>query len=849
MIYAALQANIAPGDQVLVWGVLSLLAFPLTFFLRSAAFAWGRKILSALAALLLAAALLLGALPILVEANSTISRVAMRGAVLDGPVLEAAGNLAFQAPAATPMAPDEVEAMEGEDRKSGETGQESPRLRQYFPETMLWVPEAETDGDGRLHLAFPVADSITTWRVTALASSQDGRLGTATAPLRVFQDFFIDLDLPGALTVGDEVAIPVGVFNYLPDPQQVRLEVEPGDWFDLMDEPVKEIRIEAEEVGVVHFRLRASAFGNHPFTVTARGDHMSDAIRKEVRVFPDGKEIHFTQSDRLTPDTLVREVVDIPPAAIPGTQSLTVKIYPGVLSQVVEGLDEILRMPFGCFEQTSSTTYPNVLVLDYLKTTGQTSPEVQLKAEEYINLGYQRLTTFEVGGSGGFSLFGDPPPDRMLTAYGLQEFGDMARVHAVDPGLVRRAAEWLFQQQRQDGAWENDRGLVHENTWTSLGDDRLPVTAYISWSLVEAGYEGDPRTQKGLAYVREGQGQADDPYVLALIANALAAADLAAESRITPTTDAALERLASMADVSGNQATWPSEVATFMGSKGSTGSIETTALAALAFLRADRHTDLANAALTALVQSKDSFGTWYSTQATVLSLKALIESVRTGAEEVNAEVTVQVNGGESHTVQVTPETFDVVQLLTFEDALLGQENVVEITTQGDGNLMYQIAGSYYLPWEEAAARADGPPQGEAVTIDVAYDRGALAVNDTVWVDVTVSLNEPGARAESGLIDLGLPPGFDVVTQDLVGLVSKYDGGVPDMPMPTIERFETTGRQILIYTQNLSAETPLQFRYRLRARYPLVVQTPGSSAYDYYNPDVVGESAPQTLVVR
>jgi uncharacterized protein YfaS (alpha-2-macroglobulin family) len=73
-----------------------------------------------------------------------------------------------------------------------------------------------------------------------------------------------------------------------------------------------------------------------------------------------------------------------------------VKIYPGVLSQVVEGLDSMLRMPYGCFEQTSSTTYPNVLVLDYLKTTNQAAPEVQMKAEEYINLGYQRLTTFEV---------------------------------------------------------------------------------------------------------------------------------------------------------------------------------------------------------------------------------------------------------------------------------------------------------------------------------------------------------------------------------------------------------------------------------------------------------------------
>ena len=119
-----------------------------------------------------------------------------------------------------------------------------------------------------------------------------------------------------------------------------------------------------------------------------------------------------------------------------------------------------------------------MLVLDYLKTTNQAAPEVQFTAEEYINLGYQRLTTFEVAGSGGFSLFGNPPPDRMLTAYGLQEFADMSRVHNVDPALISRAAEWVFSQQAADGAWENDAGLVHESTWANLGDDRLPSEKY-----------------------------------------------------------------------------------------------------------------------------------------------------------------------------------------------------------------------------------------------------------------------------------------------------------------------------------------------------------------------------------
>jgi hypothetical protein len=494
-----------------------------------------------------------------------------------------------------------------------------------------------------------------------------------------------------------------------------------------------------------------------------------------------------------------------------------------------------------------------VLVLDYLRSTQQVAPESELKAEEYINLGYQRLTTFEVKSGGGFSLFGDEPADRMLTAYGLQEFSDMSRVHDVDPALIERAARWLLSQQAADGSWENDRGLVHENTWSSLGNDRLPVTAYIAWSLVEAGYFDDAGTQKGLDYMREYQAQADDPYVVALVANALVSADLAnspaGERKLDPSTLAVLDRLAGMAQRSGSAAFWQSGVATFMGSEGQTGSVETTALAALALLRADHNPEIANAALTYLVQQKDSFGTWYSTQATVLTLKALLQSVRSGAENIDATVTLSLNDGQQKEIQVNPGNFDVVQMVRFEDISAGQDYTLKINAEGKGNLMYQAASSFYLPWEKLALYPEIAPAQELVSIDVNYDRNELAVNDTVTVSVTISLNEAGGKAESALIDLGLPPGFTLMAEDLAVLVNQYNDVAADYPGAKIERFETTGRQVLVYLTNLSEGQPLTFSYRLRARFPLSVQAPASSVYDYYNPDVNGEQAPEILVVE
>jgi hypothetical protein len=222
---------------------------------------------------------------------------------------------------------------------------EAPRLRQYFPETLYWNPEAISDESGRLLLEVPLADSITTWRLSAQASTARGELGGLTAGLRVFQDFFVDLDLPVALTENDEVAVPVSVFNYLTGSQKVRLELKQESWFDLLDASSKTLDIGPNEVTSVYFRIRAREFGRQMLTVTAWGERMSDAIAREIRVLPDGKQMLKTASGWLRDGT--SGVVRIPPNAVPGTAKLEVKMYPGLLSQVVEGLDALLRLPFG----------------------------------------------------------------------------------------------------------------------------------------------------------------------------------------------------------------------------------------------------------------------------------------------------------------------------------------------------------------------------------------------------------------------------------------------------------------------------------------------------------------------
>jgi uncharacterized protein YfaS (alpha-2-macroglobulin family) len=490
-------------------------------------------------------------------------------------------------------------------------------------------------------------------------------------------------------------------------------------------------------------------------------------------------------------------------------------------------------------------TYPNVLVLDYLKSTNQSTPELEMKAEEYINLGYQRLVVFEVDG-GGFSLYGDPPARLFLSAYGLMEISDMAKVYPVDEAMIERTARWLAQQQAGDGSWSSEDYRV--------AGQQLATTAYVTWALAESDVADEAALDKGITYLKEHYTEVKDGYVLALVANALVAWDPSTGSGQGPGdsfTKKVLDDLVSQAmedDPStgsgqGGAVYWQSGVESFMGAKSQMGSIETTAMAAYALLKGDAHPDVANKALTYLVRNKDSFGTWSTTQATILSLKALIESAKAGEPTENVTVRVSLNGEEADPIQVTPENFDVVQLVAFTDRAVEGENMVRIEVEGKGNMMYQVTTRYYVPWELVP-----PEEKEAMTIDVRYDRTDLQVDDTVRVDVTARLNLEGT-AKMVVLDLGIPPGFEVEAEDLSARVQQDLQKGEEYPGATVKRFDLTGRQIIVYLQNLSYREPISFHYGLRAKYPLRVKTPASTAYDYYNPEQVGVAQPEVVAVE
>jgi len=710
----------------------------------------------------------------------------------------------------------------------GADGTARPRVRQWFPETLLWRPELITDDQGRASLEIDLADSITTWRVSASAVSAKGQLGGQESAIRVFQPFFVDLDLPVALRRGDEVTVPVAVYNYLDRPQKLTLELAGADWFELLDDAKKTVDLAPGEVASAGFRIAAKKVGKFDFEITARGEGVSDAVRRSVEVEADGRRVEQVFNGTLEQPATIE--FDLPTDAIEGSVEAVVKLYPSSFSQLVDGLDGIFRMPSGCFEQTSSSTYPNLLALDYLRRTNTTSPEVEAKARQYIHLGYQRLLTFEVEG-GGFEWFGSPPANSVLRAYGLMEFRDMARVHDVDPDILRRTRQWLLNQQQADGSWFPPSHKLHDDPTQRETAARLSTSAYIAWSVFQDG-QGGAAAAKAMDYLTaQSPRSIGDAYVLALVTNALLAIDPSA-ARARPYLEELESRAQRSAD--GKQAWWQSEGGrtAFYGA-GRCKRIEATALATMAMVESGSHPGTVRAALTWLVTQKDSFGTWYSTQATVLGLKALLAG--TGqplgdGEERRIEIVVGDQPARSITIPADQD--DVMRQIDLSDQIPAGQSRLVLRERSETGAGYQVALAYHVPGSEPAAAKS------SLSIDLGYDRTELAVNDSVTAKATV-VSHLASPAPMVIVDLPIPPGFAVQTDDFAALVAKG----------RIAKYDVTPRRVVVYVRQLEPERPVVIEYHLRATMPVKVTAAAAEAYEYYDPDnrVAGATANLTVL--
>ena len=296
----------------------------------------------------------------------------------------------------------------------------TPRLRDYFPETLLWRPEIITSADGSAIARFKVADSITTWKLTAAASTRAGNTGGGVAQFRSFQPFFAAFDPPRVLTIGDRIALSVTLRNFMDHALTVQSELKPAPWFRIEGDASQTTPVPSGDSNSPVFHYSASAaVTDAPQQFLTRGAGAGDSIAKPVTVHPEGVPTWVSTSGVLKAGATTF-TLNVPADAVAGGDVATLKVYPNLTAHLRDALAAMVDEPHGCAEQITSTAWPSLLVERLGANSSRADRTLSATTHKYLEEAYENLLDKQQP-DGGFGYWhSDRYADLALTAYIIQ---------------------------------------------------------------------------------------------------------------------------------------------------------------------------------------------------------------------------------------------------------------------------------------------------------------------------------------------------------------------------------------------------------------------------------------------
>lgn len=627
----------------------------------------------------------------------------------------------------------------------------------------LHFPVVATDAHGRAKVRLTAGQRVTGWTVRASAHG-GGALGQSEGAFATIRPLAIEARLPIAAVAGDELQIPIAVRG--PATAGTALVHAAASGAVQLGAPT--LRIDLHEGrGRALLPLTMIAAGPVELRLSARCGELTDATIQRLQVLPAG----FPQTQALA-GTLTKAhefEVTIPDDAL--TPIATLRFFPSPVTQIAEALEGLLQEPHGCFEQTSSTNYPNTLVLTLLDGSGDdlpVAPAAASRARELLARGLARLRSFECQ-NGGFDWFGREPAHMALTAYGLLQFADMAAVTEIDPGLLTRTRAWLLA--RRDG----NGGFVPDGAGHSFG--RAPaalVDAYVLHALLRGGVAATDVTRE-LDQVAARAATTTDPYELAVASCALGAGK-------HPGAANARRRLL---DLRRADSTLPKAATGIVGSRGRDLEVETMSWATLAWLQAPAHHGDAAAAIQWLLGQRQASGSFGATQATVMALKAIVADlqVHRRGSGGGGRVVVRIDGQEAgvvplHRHATEPAVLDLARLLP----------------TGSHRVSLQLADGGAVPWQLAVEyRSVQPANDSSAAVAVQAEFAAASVREGEAVGLRIVITNTGTEpAAMPVAIVGLPAGVEVAPAELDEAVRREQ----------IAFWEMRGQELCCYLRGL-----------------------------------------------
>ncbi len=320
-------------------------------------------------------------------------------------------------------------------------------VRKDFRALAFWLGSVSTGADGQAKVEVTLPESLTTYRIMAVAGDRRSRFGSGSAEVRTNKPITLTSAFPRFLAVGDEAFFGAVVGSQLPAAGTAIVSMRSLDPTVLTLTGAAEQRVAIGAGGTIDVRFsgRARAIGQARVQMTARvgdeTDAFQDVIPVEILASPETVAAYGTAAGTAT---TARETITVPPAVVPGYGGLDLELSSTALVGLGEGARYLVEYPYGCAEQKASTSLALFLAADLgdaFSLPGMNPAEMKTVSQKTL----KELERFQCE-SGGFAYW---PGDCVtvspyLTAYVLHVMKAAVDLgYLVDAGVRSRAYDYL----------------------------------------------------------------------------------------------------------------------------------------------------------------------------------------------------------------------------------------------------------------------------------------------------------------------------------------------------------------------------------------------------------------------
>lgn len=337
----------------------------------------------------------------------------------------------------------------------GGGGKSREALRRNFQACAFWSASLCTDAQGRIATRFTAPDSLTRYRVFAVAHAGADSFGATEASFRVNKPLQITpAPLPFA-HVGDQIELRAVIHNRTPQPGTVVVELEPNAAEAVRvgesgaSQAVRRIAIEPATATTVDIPVEFTRPGETRWVWRARFERpdlatFTDAVEAKLTVHdpsPRLREVHLTRDATPRANLLARANPQLLEGA--GERELVVRIANTRLVELGEAVRHLLEYPYGCAEQTVSSLLP-WLVLGDLTNRVPALARPPRAVRETVESGLNRLFFMQTG-LGGLAFWpGGGEPGFWISGYAGVAFGLAARQgYTLPPGRLASLEQYL----------------------------------------------------------------------------------------------------------------------------------------------------------------------------------------------------------------------------------------------------------------------------------------------------------------------------------------------------------------------------------------------------------------------